>query len=190
MGESSISLEPRQKQNRIVLTCELIGIVIIIILGSLLHFTYEGSGGNLVVGVFSAVNESIWEHLKLAFWPTMLYALLEYLPVRRFVHNFVLAKTVAVYVMVSLIPAIFYTYTLVTGESILAIDIASFIVAVVVGQLISYKLLISRAFDRKLNWVALFFLVFLAVVFVVFTFVPPQAALFQDPLTGTYGVSQ
>lgn len=190
MGESSISLEPQQKKNRIVLTYELIGIVIIIILGSLLHFTYEGSGDNMIVGVFSAVNESVWEHLKLAFWPTLLYALIEYLPLRRFVHNFVFAKTVAVYVMVALIPAIFYTYTLITGESILAIDIASFVIAVVAGQLVSYTLLIRREFAGKVNWGALFFLVLLAMVFVVFTFAPPHAPPFQDPLTGNYGISE
>lgn len=162
--------------------------MVIIILGFLLHFTYEGSGDNMVVGVFSAVNESVWEHLKLAFWPTLLYALIEYFPLRRVAHNFVFAKTAAVYVMVGAIPAIFYTYTQFTGEDILAIDIASFVIAVVVGQLVSYTFLIRREFAGKLSWGALFFLVLLAAVFVVFTFTPPQASPFQNPLTGTYGI--
>ena len=69
--------------NRKIFAYELAGIVFIIILGSLLHFTFEFSGGNPVVGVFSAVNESIWEHLKLAFWPAILFALIELVPLRR-----------------------------------------------------------------------------------------------------------
>jgi len=52
-----------------ILRRELAGAVFIILLGSMLHFTFELSGENPVVGVFSAVNESVWEHLKLAYWP-------------------------------------------------------------------------------------------------------------------------
>jgi hypothetical protein len=176
------------KDNKKVLTYELIGIVFIIILGSVLHFTFEWSGTNPVVGAFSAVNESVWEHLKLAFWPTLLFALIELVPLRRVVNNFVLAKTASVYVMVTIIPAIFYSYTAFTGESLFAIDIASFVIAVIVGQLVSYKLLTYRKISSRLNWVALAFLVALAVAFVVFTFLPPQVTLFQDSVTGGYGI--
>jgi hypothetical protein len=45
---------------------KLVGIVFIIIIGSLLHFTFELSG-HQAIGVFSAVNESVWEHLKLSY---------------------------------------------------------------------------------------------------------------------------
>jgi hypothetical protein len=65
--------------NRSVLVYELVGTVFMIILGSILHFTFEWSGGNPVVGAFSAVNESVWEHLKLAFWPALLFMLIEYI---------------------------------------------------------------------------------------------------------------
>ncbi|MCW4022413.1 MAG: DUF6512 family protein [archaeon] len=33
---------------------------------------------NPFVGAFSAVNESVWEHLKLGFWPLILYTAIEY----------------------------------------------------------------------------------------------------------------
>lgn len=56
-------------QKRTILTYETIGMVFIILLGSLFHFTFELSDFNPVVGAFSAVNESVWEHLKLGFWP-------------------------------------------------------------------------------------------------------------------------
>jgi hypothetical protein len=46
--------------NRSVLIYEMVGTVFIVILGSILHFTFEWSGGNPVVGAFSAVNESVW----------------------------------------------------------------------------------------------------------------------------------
>ena len=46
---------------------ELAGIVFIVFLGSFLHFTFELSGNNPVVALFSAVNESVWEHFEIGF---------------------------------------------------------------------------------------------------------------------------
>src|SRR5690625_7821014 len=39
------------------------------IVGSLLHFLFDWTGHNRVVAIFSAVNESYWEHIKIAVWP-------------------------------------------------------------------------------------------------------------------------
>jgi len=38
-------------------------------LGSLFHFIYEWSNCLSVVGIIGAVNESVWEHLKILLWP-------------------------------------------------------------------------------------------------------------------------
>jgi hypothetical protein len=168
---------------------EFIGMVFIIVLGSVLHFTFEWSGSQPVVGVFSAVNESVWEHLKLAYWPALLFLLVEYVPLKKAVANFFLAKTVGVYLMVLIIPAVFYSYTAFTGESILAVDIGSFVVAVVVGQLASFKLLTHRRLSEKFAWISLGALVALGIAFAVFTFAPPHVGVFRDPVTGGYGIA-
>jgi hypothetical protein len=57
-----------------VLVLEIVGTVFIIFLGSALHFTYALSGNQPFIGFFSAVDEAVWEHLKLAFWPSLFYA--------------------------------------------------------------------------------------------------------------------
>ena len=44
-------------------------------LGTLLHFVYEWSGGSALAACVSAVNESTWEHMKLLFFPMLLYSL-------------------------------------------------------------------------------------------------------------------
>lgn len=76
-----------------VLIYEIIGTAFIIFLGSAFHFTYELSGRLAVVGAFSAVNESVWEHLKLAFWPSLIWLLIEYLPIKKLTNNFFESKT-------------------------------------------------------------------------------------------------
>ncbi|MDH5450183.1 MAG: DUF6512 family protein, partial [Candidatus Bathyarchaeota archaeon] len=90
---------------------ELAGIVFIVIIGSMLHFTFELSGHQSVVGVFSAVNESVWEHLKLGFWPAFVWALFEYSAIKKSTNNFFFAKTVGIYLIPIVIPILFYSYT-------------------------------------------------------------------------------
>lgn len=175
--------------NRKILTYELAGAVFIIVLGSMLHFTFELSRYQPLVGVFSAVNESVWEHLKLAFWPALLFGLIEYMPLRRTVNNFVFAKTAGVYLMTAFFPVSFYSYTATTGESSLVIDVGLFVAAVFLGQLLSYKLLTFSQFPKWVTWVSLSAYLFLAVLFVVFTFYPPDAPVFLDPVSGGYGIN-
>lgn len=171
-----------------VLTYEMIGMLFIILLGSLLHFTFEWSSYQLIVGVFSAVNESVWEHLKLGFWPALLYVIIEYRLIKRETNNFFLAKTVGVYMIPIIITATFYSYTAVTGESIFLIDILSFIVAVVIGQLTSYKLLTYKKLSDKYQKISLTALSLLGIAFIIFTFYPPHLPIFQDPISGDYGI--
>ena len=39
-------------------------VLFIFILGTLLHFTYNWSNNNFIVGLFSSTNESIFSHTK------------------------------------------------------------------------------------------------------------------------------
>jgi hypothetical protein len=176
-------------QKKTILRYELFGMLFISLLGGMLHFTFEWSGYNPIVAVFSAVNESVWEHLKLGFWPALLYLIIEYRQIRKKTNNFFLAKTVVPYIIVAVIPAIFYSYTSVTGESIFVIDISSFIVAVIIGQFIGYKLLTRKPLPNNLEKIALAALLLLAVLFIVFTFYPPHLPPFQDPISEEYGIA-
>jgi len=71
-----------------ILNFELIGIVFIVFVRSALHFTFDLSGRNPFAGIFSAVNESVWEHLKLSFWPALLYVIIEYRYLKKTAGNF------------------------------------------------------------------------------------------------------
>ena len=175
-------------QQKTFLRYELLGILFIILIGSMLHFTFELSSYNPLVGVFSAVNESVWEHLKLGFWPALLWTIIEYRQIKRAANNFFLAKTVVPYTITAIIPTIFYSYTIFTGDSIFLIDIMSFVVAVIIGQYLSYRLLIHKQLSSNIEKLSLIALLLLALIFVVFTFYPPEIFLFQDPISGEYGI--
>jgi hypothetical protein len=173
-----------------VFVYELIGMIFIIFLGSALHFTFDLSGNQQIVGVFSAVNESVWEHLKLAFWPALFYMIIEYRLLKKLANNFFFSKTLGACLMIIIIPIVFYTYTAVTGESIFIIDISIFVIAVIIGQLSSLKLLTHRKLPENFNRISLIALVLLALVFILVTFYPPQLPIFRDPITGKYGIPE
>jgi hypothetical protein len=175
-------------ERRRILFYESAGIVFIIVFGSILHFTFEWSGHQAAVGVFSAVNESVWEHLKLGFWPAIVFALIEFKYLKKATNNFLVGKTVGIYLIPVIITVLFYSYTAILGESLLVIDILTFIIAVIIGQLVSYRLLTSKTLPYNLDRISLIALLLLGLVFVFFTFYPPHLSIFQDPITGEYGI--
>jgi hypothetical protein len=171
-----------------ILRWELGGIAFIVVLGSVLHFVFEWSGGAIPVAWIAAVNESVWEHLKLGFWPALIYTAVEYSRFGKSANNFHFAKTVGIYLIPITIVVLYYVYTAILGYGLLAVDIAIFVVAVIVGQLVSYKLLTASPLPERLNRFAPIALVVLGILFVLFTFYPPQFPLFRDPVSGGYGI--
>ena len=167
---------------------ELIGIGVIAGVGAVLHFAFEWSGELRPIAVFAAVNESVWEHLKLTYWPTLLYAAIGYPKVKGLTENFIIAKAVSVYVMPAAITALFYAYTAITGSDNLIADITIFVAAIALGQLASYKILALPKLSWRLYILAIIGLAALGVIYARFTFYPPQAPIFRDSVTGAYGI--
>jgi hypothetical protein len=163
------------------------GAVAIVVAGTLLHFAYEWSGSNRLVGFFAPVNESVWEHLKLVLYPVLAFAVVEMKWIRDPARLW-WAKLVEVVAAVVFITAFFYTYTGALGvESVVAIDIGSFVVAVVVGQWMSYRLVVMPEPPPLPLPASLAALGSLIVLFGVFTYAPPHLPLFQQTSTGVYG---
>ena len=159
--------------------------IFVIILGTLLHFTYEWSGNNTIVAFFSAVNESTWEHLKLLFYPMLLTTIIGYFYFGKKTTNFLCARLFGILTAILFTIVFFYTYTGVIGTNFAFIDISIFFIAVVLGELVSYKIFISSF--KCNNYIALFFIVVLLICFITFTFFTPKIGLFEDPVSGNYG---
>ena len=64
----------------------------VVLAGSALHFSFELSEFWTPLAFISAVNESVWEHLKMYFWPGLIYALVQYTYTRDIANNYWYAK--------------------------------------------------------------------------------------------------
>ena len=100
-----------------LLKIELIVTILELILGTLLHFIYEWSGNNVIIASFSAVNESVWEHLKLVFYPMLILGLIEYYFVKNIANNYIEAKAIGTFTAISFIVISFFTYTGIIGTN-------------------------------------------------------------------------
>lgn len=171
---------------------EIGGFFFIGLLGAALHFTFELSDfSNMVVAYFSAVNESTWEHLKMVFFPGLVFTLIEYTYVRNVVRNYLIAKTASLFIMPLIITLGWYAYTPFTGRSIYPLDLLLFYLAVLVGQVVSYKILTARQMPERYNKAALGASFLLFIAFSAFTFFPPNIFLFEHfdlKDTGLYGI--
>ena len=85
---------------------EAAGFLFVGVMGVLLHFLYEWSGGNLFAAVVSGVNESTWEHMKLLFVPTALFTVVQMFFTGRAYPDFLAARTVSLLVGLILIPVL------------------------------------------------------------------------------------
>ena len=166
---------------------QLGGFVFVGALGTFLHFLFDWSGERILAALISAVNESVWEHMKLLFYPMVLLAWWEYGRWGRAYPRFWSIKLTGVVLGLVLIPVLYYTYTGALGVSADWFNITIFFVTAGVALWSETKLFQrnSGSYGKKKGAVA--GLVLLAVAFTVLTFVPPHIPLFRDPVTGTYG---
>jgi hypothetical protein len=173
--------------NRSLLKWELTGLGVIFLMGSGFHFLFDVFGSNPAAGVFFPVNESVFEHLKLTFWPTMIWAAFSYNFLKYTANNFLIAKASAVIIMPLVTIALFYGYTAFTADNVI-VDILIFLVAVAAGQFVNYLLLKAHPLPQWLSGLSAIIILALAVLYAVFTFYPPYTGLFMDSNTGGYGI--
>ena len=153
--------------------------------GTILHFLYDWTGGSILVAPFSGVNESTWEQAAVL-------ATVSLRPgsaaVFKDQENYWCVKLAGIVLGLVLIPVLFYTYNGVFGKSPEWINIAIFYITALMVFLFEWWAFKDDRLQCKYPRIAVAVICLIGMLFVMFTFIPPQIPLFQDPLTGTYGV--
>ena len=168
---------------------EILGMVIIIGFGTTLHFWFEWTDYWRPMALIAAVNESTWEHFKMAFWPGLIYALIEFPFLKKETKNFFVAKFAGLLAMPIITMILFYGYTSLTGTHLLWVDVIIFILSVIGGQWISLIILTKTEPVRpSLQKFALAGLILMTVAFSLLSYYPRENFLFAHPGSGEYGI--
>ena len=168
---------------------QMAGFLFTSILGTILHFLFDWTGGSVYFALFSPVNESIWEHMKLIFYPMLLFAILEYGYWGKDTDGFWCVKMLGISLGLTLIPVVYYTYTGILGTSADWFNITIFFLTAAASYYWQSRLFQCGGCQIP-EWTAICVLCLIALAFTVLTFLPPHISLFQDPISGTYGYFQ
>lgn len=156
--------------------------VIIGTAGTLWHFVYEWSGKNKIAAAFFPVNESTWEHLKLLFFPALIYFIIEYFILKDKSENYISASAIGLIAGLLSIITIFYTYSGILGFNISAVDIAIFFISLALTLYIRKVIIKKQAFcSRAACFISIFLILLLGLLFVIWSFNPPAIGLFAPP---------
>lgn len=148
----------------------------VVLFGIFLHFAYELSGENPIVGLFALVNESVWEHLKLLFFPMLVLTLWDLFTTQRNKLNFLPARTIGILAGLVFIVVAYYTITGIIGINIALVNIAVFLLGVAFAFWIEKKLCCKCL--RLSIKLAIVILILLIILFIIFTIAPPALGIF------------
>lgn len=162
------------------------GFTITVALGTVLHFLF-GWTRAFSLAPISAVNESTFEHIKILFFPMLFFACVQHHFFRASYPGFWWIKCIGIVVGTVCIPVFFYTYNGAFGKTPDWLNITFFFLSAGLGFFIEY-LLFTKDVHLPCPWIALTLVIALAVGYAFFTFYPLQIPLFQDPVTGKYGI--
>ena len=173
---------------RALAVSEAVGCVVIYAAAVFLHFYYPISSGSPLSILYGAVNESVWEHVKIFSAGYTGYALLQLCWVKAPFKRYVVAKCAGLYFLMLVMIGFFYLYTFIVGRNIPIIDITSSAVFVVLAQAISFRMITSESKIEEYFAPALMLLMLYYLMFFSFTIFPPKLGLFRDPISGGYGL--
>lgn len=167
-----------------IILCEGLAITV---LGSILHFVYAWSKQNKFVAIFAAVNESTWEHIKLALSGIFVCTLVDmwWLGDNS---NYWFAKSLSFLTPVIVIPALFYGYrAILKVKSCLPIDIGLFVVASFASSGVFVWALRLPSLGPAGEIVSIVISMVIIAMYLSLTRFPLHNFLFRDPITGKYG---
>lgn len=175
-----------------LLKYEIAGIFIIFFLGVLWHQLYDILGQNFIVGLIAPVNESMWEHWKIGFFPIIIYSIIEYFFVKDETRNFLFSKFISIIIFEIVcfsLTALWHYFFKEAPETLnLIVDIGSYFIGIVFGQIAGYYKACKTNYKKTLFYVAILGILIHIIVFIIFTINPPKYDYFKDSTTGKYGI--
>lgn len=159
---------------------EIIGCLFVWGIGTLLHYVYDWTNQNQLAGLFSPVNESVWEHLKLIFFPTVFYMIFQYFYIGKEYSSYFTAKLLGILSGILFIVVGFYITLAIAGKPVTWVDITLFFIGVLISYIVSYQFMIRKKMPDAVEIISFLLILTLMVMFWGFTYYPPDFPIFQE----------
>ena len=165
----------------------VISCIFFTILGGLLHFAFDFFNNSEFIGLFTPVNESVWEHFKLVLVPLTLFAIVILILKKDILNNIMFATSFSIILANIFIYVIFTLYgALGFPESVIS-SITIYTLGMALGFLLIHIFSHSTNFaNTNIIGTILIFLIY--ITFITLTFYPPHLEIFRDKITNTYGI--
>lgn len=168
----------------------LISIPVLFIVGSLLHYAYQTSNFNKIVGFFSPVNESIFEHSKLLLFPLTVFWLILFIFEKDSVNynSYFFAMLISIVISIITMISFYYTYTGISGKNYEFMNILDLLVSLIMGQLIANHIF---TYSNNINYIfSIITIISIIICFIYLTFKPLKIPLFYDKKSKQYGINK
>lgn len=164
------------------------GVIFVAVLGALMHSLYEWTGNNIIVGLFCPISESFWEHLKIGFYPMLIFALIGYNFVKYEAKNYIFGVGFSSLILSLCVFITFFIYTSLTGESIIWLDLAFYIIAIIIAFYVFHLLMYAHELPRFFKGIGIAIILLSILCFSWFSLKLSTYDLFEEPDTSTSSV--
>lgn len=154
------------------------------IVGTLMHFVFGWTNKSPVTALIAPVNESVFEHLKLTFFPLLIFAIFEYFFIGKINSGFFYIKAKSILLGILSVVLLYYTYSGIIGQNYMIADVLIFYISILISTLYFIKNYKPNKCSN-ISGIVIFILVW--IIFIIFTFKTPHINLFLDP-RGYYGI--
>lgn len=141
-----------------------------LLLGVFLHGLFE-LWPSILTEFIAPVNESIWEHVKILFWPLLVVEFLFYPRMHR------PGGLVSILIVCLFMLGVAWCYHVPLGGTALAVDVALFGVSIVLYFVLSETLPIPASWMPYVTGIC----IIMIGLILAFTMTPPHGTLFNDP---------
>lgn len=166
---------------------KIIGVFVVFLLAFPLHFLYDFFP-NFLTSIFSNVNESIWEHMKIIFTSYLIYGGVEYLIFREKTkwNNYLLQLFLVPLLGIMIYLSIYLPLFNILGENMI-ISIVLLFIVIILEEIISYYIL-SMAEVKSQRILGIVGIIAMYIIFTYLTYNPPKNYLFYDMKEEKYGI--
>lgn len=167
---------------------EVLGIIFVMLMSLPLRYIYIWAPQNVTSLLFGAINNSVWENIKVFAMPYVVWSILELAIATPYFKQFVISKVTGLYMFSITYVVISQVCKAFIPTSSLAVSLVIALVCVVLAFVTSYNITMADTDFRAWFTLCVLLLLLYFIMYFCFSAAAPKLELFKDPQTGLYGI--